>query len=406
MARFRYRAIDGQGAPLSGELDAADQGAAVAALRARGCMPVALHPAQGFDIWALLSLEITPRAALSTDDRIAFTRGLATLVGAGLPLDRALQLQAELGERRAPRRASSTLLAAVRDGAALSGAMAAQGSAFPPLYRGVVAAGEAAAALGPALTRLADAEEAAARRGAVLRSAMIYPAFLMAAAVGAIVLMLTVVVPAFEPLLADAGAAPPPLTRAVLGAARLLTEGWPLLLGAALTATLAMRVTLALPGVRARWARLWLRAPMAGPLLQRIGTAQACRLLAELTEGGVALPAALRLSADAAPNAAFAAEIARVGPLVEAGRGLSRPLDEGGVFAPLAVQLIRVGEESGRLSAMLAQSSDILQAQATAGLDRLTALLTPVLTLVMGGIIAAIVSSILFALLQINELTL
>lgn len=406
MARFRFRALDAAGASVNGELEAADRAAAVAALRGRGCLPVAVDPAQAFDVWSLLNVEITPRAPLTEADRIALTRGLATLVDAELPLERALALVAELGDRRGARKVAAGLLDAVRGGAALSAAMAAQPAAFPALYRGVVAAGEAGAALGPALVRLADAEEEAARRRAALRAALTYPVILVVASVGAVAVMLSVVVPTFEPLLADAGAAPPLSTQVVLAAARILGEGWPFLLGGAVALWLGLALALRHPAARVRWARFWLGVPGVGPLIARLESARLCRLLGELVRNDVALPAALRLTTEAMPNAAFRAELARATPEVEGGRGLSRPLTEGGIVTPLALQLIRVGEESGRLAPMLVRAGAILEADGRAALDRMLALLTPLLTLLMGAVIALIVSSILFALLQINELTL
>ncbi|SDZ89147.1 type II secretion system F family protein [Rubrimonas cliftonensis] len=406
MARFRYRALESGGGAVVGALDAPDRAAAVEALRRRGLLPVDVAEGGGFDLAALLNAEITPRRALSQAERIGFTRALATLTGAGLPLDRSLEIVAELGERKAGRAMAARLLSAVRGGAALSAAMAAEGDAFPPMHRAVVQAGEAGAALGPALARLADGEEAAARRRSALTGALIYPAFLMVAAVGAIAVMLLFVVPTFAPLLEDAGAEPPALTRAVMAAGDVFAEGWPLMLAGLLALWLGARAALARPALRRAAAAALLRAPLLGALLAKLASARLARLLAELTQNGVALPAALRLAGAAVPNAAFRAEIARVTPLVEAGRGLARPLAEGGVAAPLAVQLIRVGEESGRLGPMLAKTADILETEASEALDRMLSLLTPALTLVMGVMIALIVSSVLLALLQINELTL
>lgn len=406
MPRFRYRALDPSGATVAGEAEGVDVGAVVEALRAQGRLPVAVRPAAGFDLRALLATEITPSRALSPGDRIAFTRSLATLTGAGLPLDRALEIAGSLGDRRAGRAVADRLLAAVRGGAALSAAMAQEGSAFPPLYLGVIRAGEAGAALPAALARLADAEETAARRAAKLRGALIYPAFLVAAAAGSIAVLLLFVVPTFEPLLADAGAEPPAATRIVLGAGRLLAEGWPWLIALVAALWLGARLALRREATRLAVARARLRLPVVGPLVAKLESARLARLLGEATTGGVALPAALRLAAGAAGDAAFRAELHRVAPEVDAGRGLARPLAEGRVAAPLALQLIRVGEESGRLAPMLLKAADILDAEAQAALDRALALLSPALTLAMGGVIALIVSSILFALLQINELAL
>lgn len=403
VARFRYRAIDASGAAVAGELEAEDRSAAVERMRALGRLPVSVEPAAG-GLRALLDTEITPRSPLPGGDRVAFTRALATLASAGLPLDRALEIVRDLGERRSGRAMAGRLLEAVRGGAGLADAMDGEAAAFPPAYRSVVRAGEAGAALGPALSRLADAEEAAAKRRSGLRSALVYPAFLAVSSVGAVAVLLIHVVPTFEPMLADAGVAPPIATRVVLAAGRAASAGWPLLLAAVGLGALGVRIALASPRFRLRWSRALLAAPAVGPLRRKLETARLARVLGELLASGVALPAALRHATRAVGDAAFHAELARATPEVEAGRGLAGPLAEGRVLAPLAVQLIRVGEETGRLAPMLLKAADILDDEAKGALDRLTAMLTPTLTLVMGALIALIVSSILFALFSINEL--
>ncbi len=407
MPRFRYRAIDPLGATVSGALEAPDGSAAVDSLRGRGLLPVAVKPGgAGSRLWSVLSTDITPRDALRDRDRVAFTRALATLIGAGLPLDRALEILRDLGDRRAGRAVAARLLDAVRGGSGLAAAMDGDAAAFPPLYRGMVRAGEAGAMLDATLGRLADAEEGAAARRGALRAAMIYPAFLLVSAMGSVAVLLIYVVPAFEPLLAEAGVEPPVSTRIVIAAGRTVADGWPAMLAAAGTLWVAWRVARLRPAVRLAAARTVLRLPLIGAIAAKLETARLVRMLGELLTSGVALPAALRLARAATGDAAFRAELDRVTPEVEAGRGLARPLAEGAVAAPLALQLIRVGEESGRLAPMLLKAGEILDAEAQGQIDRLLAILTPTLTLVMGGLIALIVSSILFALFSINELAL
>lgn len=405
MSRFRYRALDGQGRIVTGLVEVASARDAVAQLRLRGHLPIRVAPA---DRWAgfleLLNRDITPRAVLPPRDRVVLTQAIATLIEAGVPLDRCLEMVGELGETPAVRRNALRLLERVTGGASLADAMDAEGPAFPPIYRGVVRAAEASATLGPVLARLVVSEETAAKRRAALRSALIYPVFLCTTAAICVGVLLIFVVPTFEPMLIEAGAALPLSTRIVLASARFVGAAWPLLLVGCLAIALGAQMALARPAIRERWHRTLLRLPLVGPLRRKLGSAALARVLGELLAGGVALPTALRLALGGLDDAAFSAELARATPRIEAGQGLGRAFAEGRVVAPLAVHLMEVGERSGKLAAMLTKSADILDEGAKTTLDRAMTLLTPVVTLVMGGIIALIISSILFALFSLNDL--
>ncbi len=404
MPLFRYRAIDAGGEIVTGTLDAADKAGAASRLQAEGHLPIRIEAGAESGLRALLATEITPKHALSARDRAVFTRAMATLTGAGLPLDRALEIAAELGERARVRAVAARILAAVQGGAGFAEALDRERAAFPPLYRSVVRAGEAGAALEATLARLADAEEEGLTRAGELRSALIYPAFLVVTAIGSVALLLGYVVPSFEPLLAEANVEPPPVTQAVLAAGRFVEAHWAKMLGAAAGALGAARLALLWPPARLGWHRACLRLPVVGPLWGKIETGRLTRLAGQLLQNGVALPQALRLTQAALANRAYAAEIARIIPEVEAGRGLSRPLAEGALLPPLARQLIQVGEESGQLTQMLLRTAGIFEEEARRGLAQALAVLTPALTLLMGVLIAVIISSILFALFTINEL--
>ncbi|MGF1502340.1 MAG: type II secretion system F family protein [Paracoccaceae bacterium] len=404
MPQFRYRAVNAKGEVVTGTIHTTDRAAAVARLQAEGAMPIRLESAAAGGLMALLNTEITPRDGLTERDRIAFTRTLATLTGAGLPLDRALETARDLGTSRAGRDVAGRLLDRVREGAALSDALDGERQAFPALYRATLRAGEAGAALETTLARMADTLEVAAKRRGALRSALIYPAFLIVTAIGSVAVLLAFVVPTFEPLLDEAGVDPPPVTRAVIASGRFVESYWLVLLLGVAGAVAAFRVALLRPDIRLAYHRALLAVPGIGGLWRAFETGRLARLLGSLLENGVALPAALRHAGAALGNRAFAAEIARIVPEVEAGRGLAKPLADGRLLPPLALQLIQVGQESGQLTEMLLKTAEIFEEDGTRRFDQAMALLTPVLTLVMGGLIALIISSILFALFSINEL--
>lgn len=404
MPRFEYQALTATGERVDGALDAADEPSAVSQLQSQGFLPIRVSAAGSSGLMALLNTEITPRDALSEADRIAFTRMLATLAGAGLPLDRALEMTRDLGGRRAVSAVSARLLESVRGGASLAAALDKEQAVFPALYRRIVEAGEVGAALEITLARLADTLEDAARRRGELRSALIYPAFLLVTAIGSVAVLLSFVVPTFQPLLDEAGVEPPWVTQVVIAVGDVVGRWWRWALAGIAGAFAAFRLALLIPEVRRMWHAAALRLPLIGRLWRTFETARFARLLGALLQNGVALPTGLRLVRGALANAAFAAEVGRIIPEVEAGRGLAEPLAETGAPPALALQLIRVGEESGRLTEMLLKTAEILETDGKRGFEQALAFLTPTLTLVMGGLIAVIVSSILFALFSINEL--
>ncbi|MEL6476094.1 MAG: type II secretion system F family protein [Pseudomonadota bacterium] len=405
MPQFHYRAVTQGGESQSGTLESLDEQTAAQALQARGLYPVRIARGSG-GLMALLNTEITPRDALTAQDRVVFTRQLATLIGASLPLDRALGMIAGLAERKPVRLVAERLLAKVSEGSSFAEALDAEQAVFPRLYRAILRAGEAGAALETTLTRLADMLEETAKRRGEVRSALIYPAFLIVTAIGSVAILLIYVVPTFQPLLDEAGVAPPAITQAVIATGGFFAAYWPWMLGAAVLTALALPLALRLPEVRASLDRLLLTLPLAGRLIRDFESGRFARVLGTLLQNGVALPSGLRLTREVLSNTVFTAEIDRVIPAVEDGRGMAAPLEEGKVLSPLARQLIRVGQESGELTPMLLKTAEILEQDFKRSFDQALSLLTPILTLVMGALIAIIISSILFALFSINELAL
>lgn len=408
MPLFRYKSIAGSGEVIKGELDAADKAAVVQSLRQKGHIPVKIESAGrwSFTDSGFLQQEVFASGGVSAEEVSTLTREIATLLGAGLTLERALEILAGLGLKPKVKRVVETVLEEVRGGSSLADALDRQQGAFPRYYRSMVRAGEAGSSLETVLRRLADFMEQSRELSRKVRSALIYPVFLLVTAGVSVIILLTYVVPTFQPLFDDAGAKIPLVTKMVIAVGDISRAYWwvpPFLL---LGGGLLVRLHMARPAGRLWWHGLLLKLPLLGGLWTRIDVARFSRTLATLLSNGVPLLTALTLVREVLGNAALARAVGAAEPEVKAGRGLARPLTETGLFPDLALQLLQVGEESGHLEDMLFKLADIYDQESQASIQRMLALLVPVLTLGLGVLIALIISSILLALFSINQLVL
>ena len=229
---------------------------------------------------------------------------------------------------------------------------------------------------------------------------------LMALALGVILLMALVIVPQFEGLFSDQMARLPATTRTVIGISHAVrVYGWLMLLGVA-GAVFAGRQWLKQPGVRRAFDRRILRAPLVGPFIVNAQTAQFVRVLGSLVDGGVPLPTALMIARRTLSNVHMADGVGRVAAGLKEGAGLSGPLAATGLFPPMALSFLRTGEETAQLGLMLNRLADILDREVRTSLQRLIAILTPAITVVMGGVVATVIASILSAILGFNDLAL
>lgn len=405
MPRFRYKAITARGEVLRGELEATTRSAAVEQIRSTGHLPVRAEEILRSDFASRLTTwrpggADRPRRA----DTLHFTRELATLVRAGLPLDNALMMLESASEPGAMKGAIAALRRSIQGGAAFSDALAEHAHIFDRLYISMIRAGEAGGALEVVLDRLADyLERAAALRASVL-TALIYPAILVFVAVLSLCLLMTLVVPRFIPLFEDAGATLPLLTRAVFGVSGIFRDYWWLMLASVAAAAVIADRRLRDEDMRRRFDAWCLRAPLIGRLLTGIETTRFARTLGTLLGNGVPLLTGVRLVRDVVGNRVIASELDAVTTSLERGGTLSGPLLESDRLPRLAVQLIQVGEESGQLDAMLTKVADIFDQEVQTGVKRLLTVAEPLLILGLGGVIAVIIMSILVAVLGLNEL--
>ncbi len=404
MPRFRYTAIDPSGAMGRGEMEAADEAAVIQALQRQGAIPVRAEPAGETGLSGLLSLELGRGQALGRSELTNLTRELSIMLGAGQDIDRALRFLVTTAPSRRVAGVVGRVRDWVRDGAPLASALGREPRSFPRLYIGLVRAGEAGGTLAATLDRLATLMERERSLASTVKSAMIYPALLVVAAVGSIVLLLTEVLPQFVPLFEQNGASLPQSTQLLidLGAAVSSYGLWALLL--LLLAGFAVRQALQRPGPRLAADRLLLRLPVLGGLAREVLAARFTRTLGTLLTNGVPLIAALGIVAEAVGNTAGTAAVEAATRSAKGGAGLSGPLDEAGVLPLRTIYLLRLGEETAQLGPMALRAAEIHEEKTRLGVGRLVSLLVPVITIVMGAAVAAIVSSLLLAMLSLNDL--
>lgn len=403
MPIFAYRALTVTGERVAGELEAADARTAIARLQDSGLIPIdaALSGSGRADRRA------APVVATRATRHVSqLTRELATLIGAGQTVESALALAREEIPDKGLAAALENVLLKVRSGTSLSDALAGEPRYFPPLYVSLVRAGEASGRLGGSLSELATMRERTEQLRSKLNSALIYPVVLLLTAMGSVIVLLTVVVPRMEPMFASAGAALPVSTQVVLAAADLLREQGFLLLALLAGFLLLGERLLRRPGPRRAFDRWVLRLPLLGLLLRDRMTAQLCRGLATCLGGGLDLPQALAVSRDILANLHARTVMEDVITRVRTGRTVADSLASAGILAPLAVKMLRVGEESGRLQPVAAHLAQTFEDRVATRLQRLVAVIEPVTVIVLGLVVGGIVMSILTAVLSVNELAL
>lgn len=405
MAHFQYKAIAPDGSVARGQVEAPSRDAAAARLQSQGHVPLTLElsqPATG--LRALLSLEIGGAKGRGPKLAADLVGRLALLLDAGVALEAALSLLAGSEGRNTIKDLAADLLRRLRGGAGLSDAMTAHGDTFPPLVVAMVRAGEASGALASTLGRLADQLTRAEAVRQSIRSALIYPAVLLATAAGSVLLVLLGVLPQLEPVFAEAGGRLPLLTRVAFAASSLLRQSWWVGALFIILAFVTGRHFLADPGVRARRDSLLLRVPVLGLTIRRAEAARFSRVLGTLIGGGITLAPSLMLARPVLANRIIIDAIDRVISAVRGGGGLVGPLAQANIFPELAVQMIRIGETTGRLDSILLRLADLLDSEVQRTLDRAIALLVPILTICLGGLVAGIIASVMLAVLGINDL--
>ncbi|HQZ44491.1 MAG TPA: type II secretion system F family protein [Usitatibacteraceae bacterium] len=409
MPVFQYKAVTPAGEVLEGAMDATNRKGVIERLRDMGYTPLRAVEAGGAELAAVARRAPAQglfSRGIGQDEVGVVTREIATLLKAGLPLDRSLEILVGLAENARVGEVLRKVRNEVRGGAALSKALEAQGGVFSRFYVNMVRAGEAGGALADVLARLAEFMERSKELRESVKSALIYPTILLVVALASVIVLLAVVVPQFEPIFEQSGKALPWVTEAVLGAGAFMRAyWWAIVLGAVAVVFLVSR-SLRSPETKLRWDRRVLGLPVAGDLAAKVETARLARTLGTLLRNGVSLVNALSIARETMDNTWMAAGLAEVARELKTGRGFGKPMMETRRFPAFAVHMIQVGEETGRLDQMLLDVAEVYDKEVARAVKRALALLEPAMILFLTFLVGAVILSILAAMLSIYDLPL
>jgi general secretion pathway protein F len=403
MTLFAYKAVNSLGETEEGIRDAVDEQVLIAALQSEGYVPIRVKPANSR---SFLSLGLgTKQSKLSQKDIAVLTGELATLLESGLPLDKSLLVLMDLTEdNERLTRLIARVLDKVKGGSSLADAMEKQAGIFTKFYLNMIRAGEAGGSLGEVLTRLSEYLERSQELKDTVSTALIYPAILLVMSLASLFVMLTFVVPQFTEMFESAGKALPVSTQIVVGLAEWLQSYWWALLGGVIFVSSYMRFQLADPVKKKVWDARFLKLPLAGTIILNKETANISRTLGTLLGNGVSILSALLIVRETVDNLVLAGAIQDAEEQLKQGKHLSDALLGKGLFPKMAMQMVKMGEETGRLEEMLLRVATIYDKQLRVAIQRLLAFLEPALIITLGLMIAGIIVSILLAILSVNDL--
>jgi general secretion pathway protein F len=399
---YYFKAVASDGKVRTGTLTAESDKRVALELKRQGLIPVyvGLEQKKGFE------LRVPVLRTGRRRDVLFFTGELSTLLNAGVPLDRALLITSELTERPNFRIVLVDILRVLKSGKSLADSLATHPEYFGELYVNMVRAGEASGALAQVFERLAEFERTRDDLRGYIISSMIYPCLLATVGVISILVLMNFVVPRFAAVFEETHMAIPTPTKIMLETSRILKAyGW---IGLSLLAAAIVGFRLYLRTVAGRlwWDGFRLRIPVLGDALRKAETARFARAMATLVANSVPLVQSIGIAGAILNNRKIAGSLEMVAQGVKRGEGIANPIRRAGQFPPLAGHLLAVGEETGRLDHMFARMADIYDSDTRAAIKRFTTLFEPLIILVMGVVVGALILSMLLAITSINDVAL
>mgnify|MGYP001116310979 CR=1 FL=1 len=392
---FSYRATTAEGTIVEGVIEAPDENAAINRLKHSGIIPLRIStPREG------LRKSIIPQS--SKGDLLTFTTELSSLLSAGLPLDRSLNILSEISEDRAMKDIIKSILKSIREGSSFSDALQKHPRAFPRLYINMIRAGEAGGVLDIVLDKLNEFLESSKELKDHIFSAMIYPTVLLLTGGLSIVVLLIYVLPKFATIFSELGTSLPATTQIIISASEAFSSYWWIGLLAIISGWIVFRSYVKSEEGRYKWDALNLK--LLGQVIRKVETARFTRTLGTLLKSGVPLLQALNNSKDIISNRVISSAIDTVSKGAKEGKGIADPLAKVKVFPPLALSMIKVGEETGQLDTMLLKVATTYEKSLKLAIKRFISFLEPVMILGMGLVIGFIVVSMLMAIFSITNL--
>jgi type IV pilus assembly protein PilC len=392
MTTFAYTALDPSGKRKSGFIDAPSRDAAIASVAADGRYVLEIKESASRGKSAL---QLGKSKKVGKADIALFTRRMADLAAAGLPLDRVLQVVAEQSESEALTEVSLDALDQVRKGSPVSEALARHPKLFPDVFTQTLRAGEASGQFAEVAGKLAEFQEKEVTRRSQIVSAMIYPGVLTFTAVSVVIFLITFVMPRLSPVFKDLGSELPMTTKILLGTTDFITNNGLLILGSIVGLFVAYRAWVATEAGAIARDRAIFRMPLVGPVIRKATVSRFSRVLGTLVFGGVPILEAIRISGLSSGNKVFRASSAIVEQEVREGKPIAEAMRDAGDFPPVLTHMVAIGEETGDLPKMLGRVSESLDFEVDNGMRRLTALVEPMIVLVMGGFVGFVVLSVL-----------
>lgn len=406
MPVFAYRGLAPNGRNVAGVIDADSARNARGKLRELGIFPTDLTAEEAAGGGAGARRQWLPKfgRGITAPELSLLTRQLSTLLGAGVQLTEALGTLGEQSERPHVKRMLSQVRERVREGSSLADAIAVHPEIFNDLYVGMVRVGETAGALEPVLDRLADYSERQSEFVGKVRGALTYPIIMIVAGMLIMGVLVIYVIPQVATIFEQQNAVLPLMTRILIGVSNFLSNDWLFVLLALAGTAVGIRFSLSTQAGRRFYDQWVLRLPFIGPTVTRIVCARFARTLATLLESGVQLLPALTAVRRVVSNSLLGEAIDRSRDSIREGHGMGQTLQRSGLFPPLLVEMIKIGERSGELEQMLHRVADNYEREVDSSLGQLTALLGPLMTVLMGAVILIMMLSILQPILQLNQM--
>jgi general secretion pathway protein F len=395
MPLFSYRATTMDGSIIEGAIEASDEVSAAERIKNSGLIPLKIF---------IQDKRLKGRFALrsSKGDLVTFTTELSALLGAGLPLDRSLNILSEISESGEMKETIQSILRSIREGSSFSEALQRHPKIFPRIYINMVRAGEAGGVLDVVLEKLNEFLESMKELREHIFSAMIYPTILVLTGGASIAVLLTFVLPRFSVIFSELGRSLPLPTQILLTVSDAIRSYWWVIFVSLMGIWVSFKSYIKSEAGRYRWDSFKMK--MMGEIVKKIETARFCRTLGTLLQSGVPLLQALNNAKDVVSNQVIASKIDIIAKGAKEGRGIAVPLNEIRLFPPLALSMIKVGEETGQLDTMLLKVAQTYERSLRVAIKRFVSFLEPALILGMGIIIGFIVISILMAIFSIVEL--
>jgi general secretion pathway protein F len=397
-ATFHYRAIAGDGKLRTGVITAESGKSVARELMRQGLTPVYV----GFEEKKSTALKL-PSFSSGRRDVLFFTQELSTLLNSGVPLDRALSITSELTTRAQFRGIVLDILRSIKGGKSLADSLAIHPTFFSDLFVNMVRAGEASGSLGQIFERLSEFERSRDELRSYIVSSMIYPSLLAFVGMGSIFVILNFVVPRFASIFDDGHMKIPVPTLIMLQASHIVQNWWWLVALIVISVTAGFRFYVRTPAGRLWWDEKRLKLPILGDAMRKAETSRFARAMATLVSNNVPLVQSLQISAGILYNTRMAGALKDVAQGVKRGEGISQPLARTRMFPPLASHLLTVGEETGKLDQMFARMADIYEEETRASIKRFTSIFEPVVILIMGIVVGALILSMLIAITSIND---